>query len=292
MNARVFFPARRVAAMLAGALVLLLISALFTGPAWAITGGEPDNGRHPNVGAVIFQNRATGGIGNASGTLVHPRVFLTAGHVVGMLESGQFTLLGVSFDQEINLQGVDPLDRSTWPTTWLPVSAVVGTFTGFNANPKGIDIGAIILQDPITSVTLATLPAVGLLDDLKEDHQLKGGPDATRFTVVGYGMLLDWPPPEAFWPDTRMRNTAQSGYHALNDAWLFLNQNLAQGYGGTAQGDSGGPTFLTNPETGQEVLVSITSWGDVPFVATGITYRIDTAESLQFIQDVIDSVEE
>ena len=283
MNARVFFPARRASGMLAGALVLLLISAALSGPAWAITGGESDRNQHPNVGAVIFYVPATGGIGNASGTLVHPRVFLTAGHVVDMLESGQFTLLGVSFDEKLNLED---------PTSWLPVSAVVGTFTGFNANPKGIDIGAIILQEPVTSVKLATLPPVGLLDDLKKDHQLKGGPDATRFTVVGYGMLLDWPPPEAFWPDTRMRNTAQSGYHALNDAWLFLNQNLAQGYGGTAQGDSGGPTFLTNPETGQEVLVSITSWGDVPFVATGITYRIDTAESLQFIQDVIDSVEE
>ena len=283
MNARVLVPTKRAAKLLAGVGALLLISATFSGPAWAISGGEPDEGRHPNVGAVIFYVPATGGIGNASGTLVHPRVFLTAGHVVDTLESGQFMLLGVSFDEELNLED---------PTSWLPVSDVVGTFTGFNANPRGIDIGAIILQEPVTSITLATLPAAGLLDDLKEDHQLKRGPDATRFTVVGYGMLLDWPPPEAFWPDTRMRNTAQSGYHALKDAWLFLNQNLAQGYGGTAQGDSGGPTFLTNPETGQEVLVSITSWGDVPFVATGITYRIDTAESLQFIQDVIDSVEE
>ncbi len=283
MNVRVFFPARRAAAMLAGAAALLLVLTALSGLAGAITGGEPDHGRHPNVGAVIFYVPATGGIGNASGTLVHPRVFLTAGHVVDMLESGQFLLLGVSFDEELNLEH---------PTSWLPVSDVVGTFTGFNANPRGIDIGAIILQEPVTSITLATLPAVGLLDALKEDHQLKRGPDATRFTVVGYGMLLDWPPPEAFWPDTRMRNTAQSGYYALNDAWLFLNQNLAQGYGGTARGDSGGPTFLTDPETGREVLVSITSWGDSPFVATGITYRIDTAESLQFIQDVIDSVGE
>jgi hypothetical protein len=75
-----------------------------------------------------------------------------------------------------------------------------------------------------------------------------------------------------------------------NGGWLFLHQNLATGYGGTALGDSGGPTFWSDPATGHEVLVSITSWGDPKAVATGITYRIDTVGSLQFIQDVIDSL--
>jgi hypothetical protein len=103
-------------------------------------------------------------------------------------------------------------------------------------------------------------------------------------------MFLDWPPPELFWQDPPVRNTVQSGYLGLNDAWLHMNQNLAAGYGGIAFGDSGGPVFWNDPHTGQEVLVSVTCWGDAKFVATGITYRIDTVESLQFIQDVIDSL--
>jgi secreted trypsin-like serine protease len=77
---------------------------------------------------------------------------------------------------------------------------------------------------------------------------------------------------------------------SMNDGWLHLSQNFARGYGGTAIGDSGGPTFWTDPGTGQEVLVSITAWGDPKCINTGITHRIDTESSLQFIRDVINSL--
>ena len=39
--------------LFAGAVALLLIWAVFGGRAWAISCGEPDGNRHPNVGAVI-----------------------------------------------------------------------------------------------------------------------------------------------------------------------------------------------------------------------------------------------
>lgn len=55
------------------------------------------------------------------------------------------------------------------------------------------------------------------------------------------------------------------------------------------QRDSGGPVFWIDPK-GNEVLVSITCWGDAKFVATGITYRIDTVESLKFINGAIGSL--
>ena len=269
-------------AVLAGAVALLLISAAFSGPAWAITGGGPDEGRHPNVVAVIAYHPVLG-LFPFSGTLIHERVILTAGHAVAFIESGELTLLGVSFGQEADLED---------PSTWVEVSDLVCSYTALHgADPSRTDIGLLVLKDPVTSLVPATLPTAGFLDDLKKAGQLKAGPHGTRLTVVGYGMCLDWPPPEAFWQDPPMRNTAQSGYLGLNDGWLCLNQNLAAGYGGTALGDSGGPVFWTDPVTGKEVLVSITSWGG-SLVGNGWYYRIDTVESLQFIQDVIDSPEE
>jgi hypothetical protein len=286
MNARVFFRTGRACEMLAGAVALLLLSSAFPSPAWAITGGEPDGNRHPNVVAVIAHHPMYGLL-PFTGTLIHPRVILTAGHAVAMIESGEVTLYGVSFGQEADLQD---------PSTWLPVSAVVARFTGLNANPHGADIAALVLKDPVTSVAPATLPTAGFLDNLRKAGQLQAGPQATRFTVVGYGYGLDWPPPQPIYPVSDegvvIRNAALSGYMSMNDGWLHLSQNFARGYGGTAVGDSGGPTFWTDPGTGQEVLVSITSWGDFKWVNTGITYRIDTESSLQFIQDVIDSLEE
>ena len=47
--------------------------------------------------------------------------------------------------------------------------------------------------------------------------------------------------------------------------------------------------FWTDPDTGQEVLVSVTSW-TAPVIGTGWYYRIDTEESLQLIQGVIDNL--
>ncbi len=290
-------------AVFAGAVALLLILAAFTGPAWAITGGGPDGNQHPNVGTIIVYHPVYGIIPMCSGTLIDERVFLTAGHCTAPIEDGEITLLGVTFDA--NIVAGNPVD----PNTWFD-SAVVREVTGYGrfegANPNRADMGVLILKDPVTNITPATLPEAGFLDDLKKARQLQAGPNGTMLTVVGYGWGLAFPPPEMTWDfqpvevvyDGQtvlfwggLRNVAQSGFLSLNNAWLGLNQNLAAGYGGTANGDSGGPVFWTDPETGQEVLVSITSWGG-SLIGNGWYYRIDTVKSLNFIQDVIDSLDE
>jgi len=60
---------------------------IFAGGANAVTtNGFPDNGRHPNVGAIMVPART--GVGFAevsSGTLVSPTVFLTASHCTAFL---------------------------------------------------------------------------------------------------------------------------------------------------------------------------------------------------------------
>jgi len=113
MNARVFFPARRACRMLAGALVLLLISAAFSGPAWAVFGGGPDAGRHPNVGTLICYYPQFGVIAPfGSAILVHERVLLTSGHGIRNINAGVVIPLGVTFNAD--LIAPDPQDPSTW----------------------------------------------------------------------------------------------------------------------------------------------------------------------------------
>jgi hypothetical protein len=59
------------------AFVLMLVTAV---GAYAITNGEPDGGRHPYVGLLVF-DFAPGEPGwRCSGALISPTVVLTAGH--------------------------------------------------------------------------------------------------------------------------------------------------------------------------------------------------------------------
>lgn len=282
MNARALFLSKRNLTM-AGAVALALMLGAFSDRAWAIAGGEPDDGRHPYVCAMIAEHPVFGLL-PFSGTLIHPRVILTAGHTACVIASGG-TLYGVSFDEQVVFAE---------PGSWLEASGAVcgGYITRPGADAHQVDIGAIILKEPVTGITPATLPTLGFLDSLKDAHQLTSGPDGTRLIVVGYGCDMTLSPPEIIFPEGEVtRNLAQCGYLGLDAAWVFMNENQAAGYGSAVLGDSGGPTFYIDPETGDEVLIAITSWGSAR-VGVGISYRVDTEESLQFIHDVIDSLEQ
>ena len=54
-----------------------LLAAL---PAHAVTDGELDGDRHPNVGLMVALDSAGAPMWRCSGTLVSPRHYLTAGH--------------------------------------------------------------------------------------------------------------------------------------------------------------------------------------------------------------------
>ena len=306
-----FGQARLTGRILAGAVALLLISAAFS-TAWAITGGQPVGTAYPNVGSVLAFDPDYGLIPLGSGTLIGERVFLTAGHVVESIDSGYDTLLAVSFDPIIDLNGVDWRDDTTWPSTWRRVESYKYSYVRRDAhasrplseelqahprtaNPNEEDIGVLILKEPVTGIEPATLPSPGLLDYLKESGQLEAPrPGGTLFTVVGTGFSLEFPPPQPIPPITAdgkvFRKFAETGYLGLNDAWLITFQNPAAGYGGTGAGDSGGPTFWHDPATATDVLVSVTSWGDT-YVGMSFSYRIDIPESLQFIQNVVDGLQ-
>ena len=150
-------------------------------------------------------------------------------------------------------------------------------------------MGALILSEPVTNIEPANLPYEGLLDDLQKVGKLNQGKTKAKFTVVGYGGTLHWPPPSVTYEDTRQ--FAVSEYRSLLKAWLHMSQNQAAGDGGTCYGDSGGPAFWTDPDTGIEILVGITSWGDIPCVASGFNYRVDIPDTLDFITELILSLD-
>lgn len=248
----------------------------------AITWGVEDTtGLYPNVGAFIATYPAHGTFPVCSGTLVHPRLFLTAGHctvaVQARIDAGMISDVYVSFDADPAASGATLLDverMETHPDYGHDMSDLK-------------DVGVLVLKSPVTSITPATLPSPGYLDALAAAGLLRQGSVGAKFAEVGYGGTLYWPPPQVVYQDKRQY--AFSAFRNLHPAWLFLSQNQVLGNGGTCYGDSGGPAFWTD-QSGNDVLVAVTTTGDTACVATGVDYRVDTQSSLDFIAGVIASL--
>jgi hypothetical protein len=260
-------------------VMLVLILAAGALPAAAITGGELDGEGHPNVGLMIADENGEPAW-RCSGTLITPRVFLTAGHCVEGASAAR-----VWFDS----------DMATVPDyPYGGVVAIEGTPIPHPEYDWGDsdshDVGLVILHQEVTGIEPAMMPEPDLLAQLKKDRILQdGGPDGAYFTVVGYGgSLASWPPPDLFYD--KIRRVAESEYVALTQWWLHLSQKAVFDESGSCFGDSGGPSFWVD-SNGDEIVVAVTSTGDAQCVATGLNYRVDTPETLAWIYRVIDSLE-
>jgi hypothetical protein len=274
-----FAPGLRVA-------VALFAVNLIAHAAQAITFGQPDSdNRFPNVGAIVVTDGPGAPYIVASGVLIHPRVFLTAGHTTA---SGQALLE----------QGVPVFDISRinfGPDALNPLISVRGvaniTYPGFafpNPNGQTQDLGVVILEEPV-DLPCATLAVEGLLDDLKAAGLLREEGVPETFLTVGYGNTLDFPPPNEELADG-LRRFVFSDYRDLTKNWLFLNQNPATGNGGIADHDSGGPVFWVSPSD-ELILVAINSRTDAQRISLYEACRTDTASALDFIDLVIALVE-
>lgn len=243
-----------------------IVSAIVPSPSTAITGGQPDDGLHPEVGGtVLYYPPRDETIVNCTGTLISDNVFLTAAHC-----GRHATRRQVTFDEVF--------DASSAQTHW-------GTFYAHPdydpAHQTHNDVAVIVLDSPIAGIAPARLPSAGLLDQMKNDQTLT---QSTRFTSVGYGFLGFSQGPGGM---TRVRGQSRhyavGSFNALTTNQLHLSQNAALEDGGTCNGDSGGPNFLGAAPGETDIIAGITSTGDTYCKATNVTYRIDTQTARSFL---------
>lgn len=265
------FSKRRCLAL--GAVLSILV--LPAPPAFAITGGEPDGNGHPSVGAILafVPNRPQPLL--CTSVLIHPRVVLTAGHCLH-----GFNVRGVTPDQvairfapDFNAPGV--LDRTA--VQWFIHPDYI---PGEERQPFQEDIGALLLAEPVTDIAPSHRAPLGFMEDLDLHGQ-------TPMTRVGYGFQLDFPPVPAYIPVDGLRRVATSDLQGVLPSFLVMNGNQAAGNGGTCFFDSGGPAFWEDPDTGEETVVSLVSWGAGQCRANDMSTRIDTPDAVWFIEAVI-----
>jgi len=250
------------------ALIVLLPSAAVL----AITNGSLDT-VHTYTGAMVVPNvfgytGFTGGNGyiSCSGTLLSPRVFLTAGHCVNALIA-----FGVTSDQ-VHVD-FDATNVYTPSNSWLDVASYT-IMPGFQvtngSTPDLNDIGVVILAKPVNNVTPAKLAPVGLLDSYPALNK-------AIVSVLGYGvnenLVL-----------TGNRLITISNVVNLNDTWLKRSSTP----GGTCSFDSGGPTLLIQGTTEYQIgLHSSQTGAGSALVSCGANLydtRIDTTAVQNFIE--------
>jgi secreted trypsin-like serine protease len=253
---------------------VLIVALLLVTPALAITFGQPDEGRHPNVGTMVPKSPIPYIPTICTGTLISPTVFLTAAHcIVGMQAMFGITPaeVYVTFDTTVNTENLKTYEVASY--------SIDPNYNHTASDPH--DLAVLVLAEPVQGVILAKLPTAGLLDEMKAAGELKDQP----FVAVGYGTLRDdktGAPPVLSLDGVRRYTTGT--FSALTQSWLKISANLAKEEGGGCLGDSGGPHFLALD--GKEILVSITSAGDAACRAMGETYRLDTESARSFLKSV------
>lgn len=254
------------------AVVLLLGITAAPQTAQGISYGHPDNGAHPNVGALIGRwPSLTPGAPDelyqiCTGTLIAPDVVLTAAHCFFPSEEPKARYFTFDDSFETNEEGV----IVTPDVTLYGGHQVVHPLFGQGGYNNPYDMAVFLLDEAVPGIAPAELAPEGFLND----KALTG----ERFTTVGYGISRDtnhqaW---QSF-IDSSDRRFANQTLTQRTKAWATFSMNLATGNGGTCYGDSGGPHFYG------DLIVSITKGGDQPCKAADKTYRIDTPWAREFL---------
>jgi hypothetical protein len=277
-------------------LTLFLVLALALGStsvASAITGGQPDGNGHPYGALLLIPDYSF-----CSGTLIAADVVLTAGHCTDFFTADGIEEVWVTFDAE------DVVD----PVTWTPIGGVWYLSHAWVTHPGYVDAdwpftadyGLVFLDEPVTGITPAQLPGVGLVDELIGTT----GQTSERFYDVGYGQdgvnVGGGPYTRNFdfirKVSEQRFNPSVGAVGTQDPMWLILGNAPSDNHGAGCGGDSGSGIFL-NPESPyNDTVVAVHTGGyRMGYLnrlcgrITSLNHRVDLPVVLDWIDPYLDN---
>ena len=239
-----------------------------------VTHGTIDNNLHPAV-VLLLMDSAGKPAYRCTGTVIAPRLVLTAGHCSGA--PGEFSGMRIFTESDVQNgnnnypnAGPNAIEATAWHTHPLYTSE----------NFSRHDVGVVVLSAdaPVAASAYGQLPAANSLDGLQRGN-------ATRFTSVGYGLQrVNSVKLEALkvrmFAEPRLIQINTPGF--TGDFSLLLSNNASTG--GTCFGDSGGPNYLGS----SNVIAGVTSFGlNGSCGGTGGVFRVDRQNVLDFVNQYL-----
>jgi S1-C subfamily serine protease len=242
------------------AVGVVLAALCAAGAGLAITNGQPDGDAHPYVGALLAQHAFSDGTWEeCSGTLIAPKVFLTAEHC----DEG-VSRVAVTFDSSY-----DPDTGTTYWGTWHGDPGYTGHAAG---DPH--DIAVVVLDDD-PGITPAQLPTADQLSTLRGGDPIVSVGYGAQSVTSGHG------PKVLHYAD--IRYVATGSFTTVTPTYLKASMNPAHGDGGTCYGDSGGPNFIGDTN----VVGATTITGDFWCRSTNVDFRLDTPTARAFLKQYV-----